>query len=100
MRATRKKCGLPAEIRVTRRDAGTRSHAGKNPQKPETRTPVTRNYPKPDFSTRNPSLLNTLTNVVENGFYGPKKPQFDISTFFLTQIIWNLQKRLSPYVKT
>ena len=66
MRATRKKCGLPAEmrvpaeIRVTRRDAGTRSHAGKNPQKPETRTPVTRNYPKPDFSTRNPSLAGTL----------------------------------------
>ena len=66
MRATRKKCGLPAEmrvpaeIRVTRRDAGTRSHAGKNPQKPETRTPVTRNYPKPDFSTRNPSLIETL----------------------------------------
>ena len=65
MRATRKKSGLPAEmqvpteIRVTRRDAGTRSHAGKHPQKPETRTPVTRNYPKPDFSTRNPSLLNT-----------------------------------------
>ena len=65
MRATRKKCGLPAEmrvpaeIRVTRRDAGTRSHAGKNPQKPETRTPVTRNYPKPDFSTRNPSLIYT-----------------------------------------
>ena len=47
------KCGLPAEMRVpaenwvTRRDAGTQSHAGKNPQKPETRTPVTRNYPKP-----------------------------------------------------
>ena len=66
MRATRKKCGLPAEmrvpaeIRVTRRDAGTRSHAGKNPQKPETRTPVTRNYPKPDFSTRNPSLVLSL----------------------------------------
>ena len=61
-----KKCGLPAEMRVpaeiqvTRRDAGTRSHAGKNPQKPETRTPVTRNYPKPDFSTRNPSLLLTI----------------------------------------
>ena len=45
-----------AEIRVTRRDAGTRSHAGKNPQKPETRTPVTRNYPIPEFYTRNPSL--------------------------------------------
>ena len=66
MRATRKKCGLPAEmrvpaeIRVTRRDAGTRSHAGKNPQKPETRTPVTRNYPKPDFSTRNPSLVQHM----------------------------------------
>ena len=64
MRATRKKCGLPAEIRVlaeirvTRRDAGTWSHAGKNPQKPETRTPVTRNYPIPDFNTRNPSLLS------------------------------------------
>ena len=69
MRATRKKCGLPAEmrvpaeIRVTRRDAGTRSHAGKNPQKPETRTPVTRNYPKPDFSTRNPSL--PVTNMLK-----------------------------------
>ena len=66
MRATRKKWRLPAEmrvpaeIRVTRRDAGTRSHAGKNPQKPETRNPVTRNYPKPDFSTRNPSLLKSI----------------------------------------
>ena len=59
-----KKCGLPAEIRVTRRDAGTRSHAGKNPQKPETRTPVTRNYPKPDFSTRNPSLYITIFRKV------------------------------------
>ena len=52
---------VPAEIRVTRRDAGTRSHAGKNPQKPETRTPVTRNYPIPDFSTRNPSLVLLLS---------------------------------------
>ena len=60
MRVTRQKCGLPAEIRVTRRDAGTRSHAGKNPQKPETRTPVTRNYPIPDLSTRNPSLVTSL----------------------------------------
>ena len=62
MRATRKKCGLPAEmrvpaeIRVTRRDAGTRSHAGKNPQKPETR-----NYLKPDISTRNASALSILS---------------------------------------
>ena len=62
MRATRKKCGLPAEmrvpaeIRVTRRDAGTRSHAGKNPQKSETRK-----NPKPapllPATTRNPTLV-------------------------------------------
>ena len=54
---------VPAEIRVTRRDAGTRSHAGKNPQKPETCIPVTRNYPIPDFSTRNPSLANILITL-------------------------------------
>ena len=73
MRDTRQKCGLPTKnagyppkMRVTRRVAGTRSyagtrsHAGKNPQKPETRTPVTRNYPIPDFSTRNPSLVRTV----------------------------------------
>jgi len=47
-----------------------------------------------------PSTSPDFQSDLENGFYGPKKPQFDISTFFLTQIIWNLQKRLSPYVKT
>ena len=47
-----------------------------------------------------PSTSPDCQSDLENGFYGPKKPQFDISTFFLTQIIWNLQKRLSPYVKT
>ena len=79
MRATRKKCGLPAEmrvpaeIRVTRRDAGTRSHAGKNPQKPETRTPVTHNYPIPEFYTRNPSLYSTNTTYkLQCVFYGVK----------------------------
>ena len=51
-------------MRVTRRDSGTQSHAGKNPQKPKTRTPVTRNYPKPDLSTRNPSLIMMFNSTL------------------------------------
>ena len=98
---------VPAEIRVTRRDAGTRSHAGKNQQKPETRTPVTRNYPIPDFSTQNPSLHSYLYSKQKylyrlriethrgRGYMIPTKPQernFKVCNIFML-IPMQLEKR-------